>query len=164
MKKTVRLVEWGIPKSPIMLPIHVFMWNNSFGLIESIDWRLMTKHTEEKHKRFRFLLNGRRGHWSSLNIHSYEHKGRLSLCFLFNQQTWHVSAPRWASRPFNVFSFAKQTVLRNYQLILRDRVDWSQAKRGLKHCLHKEWSLILLFFIAFIFASGKLLLPLSSTL
>ena len=75
------------PGCPIMLPIHVFIWNNSSGLIESIDWRLMTKHTEEKHKRFRFLLNGRRGHWSSLNIHSYEHKGRLSLCFLLNQQT-----------------------------------------------------------------------------
>ena len=86
-EKTVRLIDWGLPKSPIMLPIHVFIWNNSSGLIENIDWRLMTKHTEEKHKRFRFLLNGRRGHWSSLNIHSYEHKGRLSLCFLFNQQT-----------------------------------------------------------------------------
>ena len=86
-RKNARLVYWGIPKSPMILPIHVFIWNNSSGLIESIDWRLMTKHTEEKHKRFRFLLNGRRGHWSSLNIHSYEHKGRLSLCFLLNQQT-----------------------------------------------------------------------------
>ena len=90
-----------------------------------------------------------------------------AVCLFVSYSTNKPSTFRPQDGPLGLstyFFLPKQTVLRNYQLILRDRVDWSQAKRGLKHCLHKEWSLILLFFIAFILPSGKLLLPLSSTL
>ena len=43
--------------------------------IESLWWSRWKK---------RFLMSGS-GHWSSLNIHSFEHKSRLSRCFLLQQ-------------------------------------------------------------------------------